>query len=131
MGWVVNGTPRPLYPRKRYPVPILQVTGWAAGPVWTGAGNFASTGIRFPDRPARSESLTDCGISAPSSEGNNGQDRQGTEACLCNHCYSGKAISIAYSESVLVALVIQHAMSMRHIVICGLSGCTLLFHIFS
>jgi len=27
------------------------------GPVWTGAENLATTGIRFPDRPARSESL--------------------------------------------------------------------------
>ena len=31
--------------------------GWAPGPVWTGAENLAPTGIRFPDRPARSESL--------------------------------------------------------------------------
>ena len=31
------------------------------------------------------------------------------------HCCSGKAISITYSECVSVALVIQHAMRMRHI----------------
>ena len=32
--------------------------GWVGpGPVWTGAENLASTGIRSPDRPARSESL--------------------------------------------------------------------------
>ena len=29
----------------------------APGPVWTGAENLASTGIRSPDRPARSQSL--------------------------------------------------------------------------
>jgi hypothetical protein len=29
----------------------------APGPVWTGAENLAPTGIRSPDRPARSESL--------------------------------------------------------------------------
>jgi hypothetical protein len=29
--------------------------GWAPGPVWTGVENLASTGIRSPDRPARSE----------------------------------------------------------------------------
>ena len=39
------------------PVPIVQEGGWAPGPVWTGAENLAPTGIRSPDRPARSESL--------------------------------------------------------------------------
>ena len=43
-------------PRKD-PVHIVQEAGWAPGPVWTGAENLASTGIRSPDRPARSESL--------------------------------------------------------------------------
>ena len=36
------------------PVPILQEGGLAPGPVWTGAENLASTGIRSPDLPARS-----------------------------------------------------------------------------
>jgi len=40
-------------------------------------------------------------------------------------------MSITYSECVFVALVIQHAMRMRHIVIYGLSGCTTFFHIIS
>ena len=39
------------------PVPIVQEAGWAPGPVWTGAEYLASTGIRSPDRPARSQSL--------------------------------------------------------------------------
>ena len=30
---------------------------WTLGPFWTGAENFAVTGIRSPERPARSESL--------------------------------------------------------------------------
>jgi hypothetical protein len=30
---------------------------WAPGPVWSCAVGLASTGIRSPDRPARSESL--------------------------------------------------------------------------
>ena len=39
------------------PVPTVQGAGWAPGPVWTGAENFVFIGIRYPDRPARSESL--------------------------------------------------------------------------
>ena len=39
------------------PVPIVQEAGWIPGPIWTGAGNLAPTGIRSPDRPARRESL--------------------------------------------------------------------------
>jgi hypothetical protein len=57
MGWVGNATPRSLYPRERYPVPIVQEAGWAPGPFWTYAENFARTGIRFPSRPVRSEWL--------------------------------------------------------------------------
>ena len=47
----------------------------------------------------------------------------------CNHCCSGKAISITYTECVFVALGIQHAMHMRHILICGLPRSTKFFHI--
>ena len=39
------------------PVPILQEAGWAPGPVWTNAKKLAPTGIRFPDRPGRSQQL--------------------------------------------------------------------------
>jgi hypothetical protein len=48
--------PAALYPGK-VPVLIVQEAGWAPGPVWTGAENLAPTGIRSPDRPARSQSL--------------------------------------------------------------------------
>jgi len=35
-------------------VPIVQEARWAPGPGWRGAENLAHTGIRSPDRPARS-----------------------------------------------------------------------------
>ena len=56
-GWGVSVTPRPLFTPGKDPVPNAQEAGWAPGPVWTGAENLAPTGIRSPDRPARSQSL--------------------------------------------------------------------------
>ena len=51
-------TPAALPPGNIHRVPtIVQEAGWAPGPVWTGAENLAPTGIRSPDRPARSDSL--------------------------------------------------------------------------
>jgi hypothetical protein len=38
-----------------------------------------------------------------------------------NHCCRGKAISIAYSDCVSVALVIQHAKSMRRIILSSVA----------
>jgi hypothetical protein len=42
-----------------------------------------------------------------------------------------KAVSFTYHECVFVALGIQHAMRMRHSVICGLPGSLILFDIIS
>ena len=49
--------PVALYPPGKDPVPIVQEAGWAPGPVWTSEENLAPTGIRYPDRLARSQSL--------------------------------------------------------------------------
>ena len=55
--WGVSVTPWPLFTSGKDPVPIVQEAGWAPGPVWTDAENLVPTGIRSPDRPARSPSL--------------------------------------------------------------------------
>ena len=44
-------------PPEKDSVPIVQEARWTPGLVWTDAENLASTGIRSPDRPARSQSL--------------------------------------------------------------------------
>ena len=53
--------------------------------------------------------------------------KRNIQARSCNHCCSGKAVSITYCER--VALVIQYAMRMRHIVISGLPRSTAFFNI--
>jgi hypothetical protein len=56
-GCGVSVTPRSLFTPGKDPVHIVQEAGLAPGSVWTGAENLASTGIRSPARPARSQSL--------------------------------------------------------------------------
>jgi hypothetical protein len=58
------------------------------------------------------------------------QDRQCTykrnnEASSSNHCCCGRIVSITFYKYVFLALVIQSAMRMRHIVICSLSSSTI------
>ena len=57
MGWVVMPRHDRLPPKKETRYPLYRRLSWSSGPVWTGAENLAPTGIRSPDRPARSESL--------------------------------------------------------------------------
>jgi len=52
-GWVVNSTPRPHFTAGKDPVPILQETGLAPGPVCTD-GKSRPHRDSIPDRPARS-----------------------------------------------------------------------------
>jgi len=55
--WAGNSTPRPLYPRERDLLHIVQDAGWTPGPVWTGVENLASTGIRSLGLPTRRKLL--------------------------------------------------------------------------
>ena len=57
--------------------------------------------------------------------------KHNTQERSYNHYYSRKEMSIMYAECVSVILVTQHAMRMRHTVICGLSGSTIFFQIIS
>ena len=57
--------------------------------------------------------------------------QRNNEVRSCKNCRSRKAISITYSKCVFVALAIQHAMRMRHILSCDLSGRTIVFHVIS
>ena len=52
-GCVFSSTPRPYLTAGKDAVPIVHKAGWAPGSVWTGRKS-RPTGIRSPDRPARS-----------------------------------------------------------------------------
>jgi hypothetical protein len=76
--------PAATYPGKE-PVPIVQESRWASGPVWTGAENLAPTGIRSPDPPARRQSLYQLRYPAQPMRVKYGEIRiQVTEFVLCN-----------------------------------------------
>ena len=55
-GWVVSSTPWPHFTPGKDPVPIVQETGWAPGPVWT-RGKSRPHRDSTPDLQARSQSL--------------------------------------------------------------------------
>jgi len=64
MGWVVNATTRPFYPRERPGTHYLG--GWVGPRVGLdGCGKSRPNGIRSQDRPARSERCTNWAIPAP------------------------------------------------------------------
>ena len=54
--WVVSSTPRLHFTPGKDPVPILQETAWAPGPVWT-CGKSRPHRDSIPERPVRSQSL--------------------------------------------------------------------------
>jgi hypothetical protein len=57
--------------------------------------------------------------------------KRNNEARSFNHCCSGKSRSITHFECVFAVLGIQHAMRTHYIVICGLYGSAIFFHIMS
>ena len=77
--------------------------GWAPGPVWTGTENLAPTRIRFPDPPARSESLHRLRYTGP----------------LCNCTYS-KALGVCVLH--IADCTTQITLKTKHIFIRTGSG---------
>jgi hypothetical protein len=56
--YVANAIPRPLHPRGRAPVPVVEDAGWVPRLVLMGIDKMlASTWVQTPDRLPRSESL--------------------------------------------------------------------------
>jgi len=55
-GWVISSTPRSHFTPGKDPVPIVQESGWATGPVWTG-GKSRPHHDSIPELPAHSQSL--------------------------------------------------------------------------
>ena len=47
--------------------------------------------------------------------------KRNNEARSHNHCFSGKTVSITYSECVSKASVIQHAMRMRRVILTSVA----------
>jgi hypothetical protein len=67
-------------------VPIVQEAGWAPGLVWTDAEHLAPRGIRFPDWPARSESLYRLRYPVPHIPGRTGPNiRNNGRICMCQN----------------------------------------------
>jgi hypothetical protein len=60
MGSIVGATFWPLYPWKRDAVPIVQETGWATQPVWTGTGNLPPLGFNPQSIQPVVSHCTDC-----------------------------------------------------------------------
>ena len=54
-------------------------------------------------------------------------DKSKIKVLYINHFCTGKAVGTTHSQCVFVALVIQHAVRVRHIVICDLTGSTTFF----
>jgi hypothetical protein len=63
MGWMVNATPRSLYPEIDS-VPNVQKAGWAPWPAWTGAGNLPPPGFHPQIVKPIASRYTDCAIPA-------------------------------------------------------------------
>jgi hypothetical protein len=121
MGWVINSTPRPNWPRES---PGTHCTGGWVGPMafWMGEENLASTGIRSPDGPARSESLYR--LSYPSQPYERVRQQKGdggkytvclyvrvcARMCICLTCVRACAVRVCVCARVCVRAFVRACM---------------------
>jgi len=122
-GWVVNATPGRFTP-ERLGEPLGR-----SRRAWRRENPLPPpppTGVRAPNRSAWSGSLTDYSIPSRHTHTHTYCIYKCTykvniEARSRNHCCRGKEMSTAYAECVPIALVIQHAMRMRCVILLSVT----------
>jgi hypothetical protein len=108
-------TPRPRrFNPGKDPINIVYERGWASKPAWTGAEKLAHTGIRSPDRLARSKSLYRLLYPAPSRKMYNIQFDYIFLSCRLSQKISLQClyISTVYSRVALFSVTSHNTLSM-------------------
>ena len=109
-GWVVNATPRPLYPRERPGTHCIG--GWVG--LGAGVENLAPTGIRSPDHPARSDSLYRLSYPGPHlHRGGSLKSREAMKVGMCDAVRNtfGKCVGVRQSSMRTLDIALEFAVN--------------------